>query len=660
MKSSIAVAVAVAVAAALGGCDKKQETGNKVTVSSEPTAKDPIVDEDYRFKLAWPGSGWKILRERDIRRVSPDAVAGLTNDKVWGAVIVEQAPGMELDAFGKLIIDQLAVEQRAEVRRERVKYAGVDAIDFAVDGLVQGAPVRFTGRVFLNGGWAYQVLAWSLRSNADDAAFRTVFDAFSILPGEVVGRASVAGARDADGVGWRVRGGLFESAVAGVRARAPAGWNVVTGDELAKLDPGADLGLVSSSPEAYLMVVVERAPGLTRDAYRQRRLDGMEVDQVPGPVRARFLGADVELQRLRAREHPIDYLFTVEQRGDRMIQLLAWYAGGLRAQAEPGVLTAMAAIDALDEAAVAALDRELAAAPDTQNAVGPDFALRRGRFRHFGLGLEWTRPDGYWRVSVGQAAREQNALALLYAEEPRRGLHMMLVSGPMSAPPFTVTERHPAMLAGLPGEAIVGESGADAGVVAGLAWHVTAAPRGADHLQLWVWGFAADMRARAAEVAALAGRLASQPMVAVEFREPYRDHRLGFQVSGLDDWTRSDDTPPDLAPLGTVVTWKRGRAMMFVIGLCGVSDATDEDWFADFMQQTFIDKLGLAGATAQPADQASIGGRSARHVRSESLHGRADMYLISRDETLYGVLAVDEEGGGDADRTARSAFTLLD
>lgn len=79
------------------------------------------------------------MRERDASRLVPEAVAGgLRDNSVFGVVIVEAAPAVPLDGYADLLIDLLPLEGKVTEKRERVKFAGTDAVRFVVTGAVGG------------------------------------------------------------------------------------------------------------------------------------------------------------------------------------------------------------------------------------------------------------------------------------------------------------------------------------------------------------------------------------------------------------------------------------------------------------------------------------------------------------------------------------------
>ena len=118
----------------------------KVTPTSTDDATAPLVDEDFRFRLAWPGEGWKVLHERDARRLNGDAVAGLLHKQVMTIVIVESLPGLEREAFTQLVIDNLAfTDKQSSVEVRTVD--GHDESRILVTGTQDGRVTTVRGRL---------------------------------------------------------------------------------------------------------------------------------------------------------------------------------------------------------------------------------------------------------------------------------------------------------------------------------------------------------------------------------------------------------------------------------------------------------------------------------------------------------------------------------
>src|SRR4051812_1269489 len=101
------VGLVLAIVAIGGACkDKTEGDPTKVTVESKDDATEPLVDDNYRFKITWPGKGWKLMRAHDASKMLNDAIAGATyEESLFGGVIVEATPGLKLDAYVDLLVD---------------------------------------------------------------------------------------------------------------------------------------------------------------------------------------------------------------------------------------------------------------------------------------------------------------------------------------------------------------------------------------------------------------------------------------------------------------------------------------------------------------------------------------------------------------------------
>ena len=82
-----------------------------------------VTDEDYRFRISPPGAGWRVLDETQVKRVLPDAVAGGMHDKgFFGVVIAEAAPGVDLEAMARMILDNMPLEMCTLLRPLRSQH----------------------------------------------------------------------------------------------------------------------------------------------------------------------------------------------------------------------------------------------------------------------------------------------------------------------------------------------------------------------------------------------------------------------------------------------------------------------------------------------------------------------------------------------------------
>ena len=663
------LAVVIAAVLVLGACKKREnEEARKVTTSSTDDATQAFVDEDYRFRIEWPGPGWKVLRERDARQLNGDAVAGLKRDAAHMIVIVEHAPDSELEPFAALIIENMMIEGK-QVEQEPARVGDTPAIRIDVTGTYNDAPVRYRGLVLLHQDHAYQVLAYTLGDH-DAEDLDVALDAFSLTPGTVRRRVATAEVEDRVGVGWRIASGVFESAASRVRVQPPAGWRLAIGAELDQMNTSAEVGMAGTEVDAYLVVIPDLVPGADRDGYVAARRAEAYAEATPlDAITATTLGRSVELSRARSEQGMVlELIHGVVFDRDRAYQVIGWYPASVRARAIPALETALAAIELLDDAALAALAAALADAPDPQVEVGAGYALRDGVYQDFTHGLRWRAPAGYWEILVGQAARAENADALLMATEGQSGLYAQLIVEPAAG--WDAAGFHRTIVDNLVGNglAVAGDGTARlAGEAArfteletrsggiDLRYRVTTAILGDVAIQAIVWSVAAAWPGDDA-VAAVAAAIERAPGDEIEEGPPYRDHRLGFAMSMPPGWTRRDNTPTAMRSLGSLQHWRSGMREILVIAIFAV-DQEDDDWMLDLLEQNVRESGAQLSKLPPRSETGTLAGLPARVVRWGKT---AEVRLIHRDRIFYGVIATDPRGGGDVATIAAEAFSLLD
>lgn len=645
------------------GCRKSQD--DKVTAGSTDSAVEPLVDEDYRFRIAWPGDGWKLMREHDVRQLVPDAMAGaFSQQQAWGAVIVERFPGAELDAMARLVIDSMPLEERVIEREERITFQGEQARRVTLTGRINDIHARYIVILLLHQDHVYQLIGWGPQDalSPDGAQLQPFFDAFSLLEGEVTGRDEATGVTDARGPGWRLQQGVFLSAVSRLRIAPPPGWRVAIGSELQRMNADAEVGLVARNPERYLIVIAEPMSSLDEQSILRMTRDNLSASfgssSEEAPVRLSVAGEERALSRLRGESPPMEFLYTVLHRAGIAYQVMAWYPTALGESAIGRVAEGLAAIELLDDEAAAAAQQELAAEPDHQNAVGADHALRRGLYRDFQGKWTWRKPAGFWRIQAGQAgqaARAVNADASLYAHEPAQGLHLMAIAEDASGTDLAsyVAAARGAMALNLgtaPSEPVPLRLGA----VDALAFDIRAATEplplhyrvvGAVHdgtaLQILLWGDAAHTKQHQATMAAAIDGFRFEPGLAPVTRDGsvYRDWQMGFAFElGPDAWETKDDTPAAIAGIARMITWRRGSDSMMVWSLYNPETERDSGWFFDFLEQRLREAFGKLTIGEPTRKDITVAGAPGRSLVWTSLSGRIHAYLVRRDQMTYALV----------------------
>ncbi|HAB12272.1 MAG TPA: hypothetical protein DCE47_11350, partial [Planctomycetaceae bacterium] len=275
---------------------------DKIELSS-PSAP-PYVDENYRFQLKVPGPKWKVLNAEEISATNGNAVAGMMNLGLGGVceIVVEEIGGTEVAGYAEAMRDQTAQlfsgSEGGPV--ETINFLGREAARFQVAGTHNGRLVRAIVIIFKHQGFAYQLVATGRQEKLSEsgAEAEPFFNAFSLTDGEVQPPVKSVVTRDQHGVGWRVKGGMFETAVYGLRVRAVRGWYPVVGPELSRLNNEAEVALKSQDGRYTVVVIPERGPTTEQDEFvaflkRQfaKRLVGtVELERVTIPIN----GEDVQ------------------------------------------------------------------------------------------------------------------------------------------------------------------------------------------------------------------------------------------------------------------------------------------------------------------------------------------------------------------------------
>ena len=636
----------------------------------------PLVNEDLRFKIVWPGEGWSLLDAREARGVVPDAVAGARGGKgVHGSVIVESLDPPDLEGVARQIAENVGVRDKKLGPFTKLSFAGEKAVRWSTTGTINGMTVRFEHTVFAHQRHLYQVLAFAAgnMASADGSDFRPFTDAFSLLPGPVRDKAESVKVADAAGVGWRLRGGVYESAAYGVRASPRPGWHVSVGSELARMNASAEFGLSRSSPQAFIVALAERAPAEPDRLSYSRGIVGRTVRAVNGTVLPKATKVEVGGVTVSMTEYttggalPLRYLHGILFQGREAIQLVGWSTAGEGEAGRAAILDGLGAIELLDDQARAQLRQELEGKPDPHSQVGPDFSFRRDVYRDFGRGFSFRR-SGLWRVTAGDRAKEHHEGAVLWLDEPAQGLLAFVTVAPTDAEPEAAHRQEaaarlfkpegptPAKIGGLPA---LRSSGVVQSDTVRLLWEVTTLVRADKLYTVHVWGLPADMSAARAEIDRMLAsfQFGGDHLEAPAAREGhYRDQRLGFSFHPPDGrWQSRDITPAGVAADMHMVGWTlSGREI--IVGALGINDQSP----GAALKGMEARMRTMIGEDVE-REAGTLGGQRCQKARGRKGLSRMEMYVLERDGIAYMlIVSAPIIGNGAFFEQAPSGFSFLD
>jgi len=621
---------------------------------------EPLVDLDYQFQLEPPGRGWKLLNEQEADRLVPNAVAGLLLSGVKGqgqyaVVVIERYPG-DLDAYMNLLDDTTALEGKKVEGRENLQFQGRPAIRTTMRGTFNGVKEIYQDLAFLNGGYGYQIVSWGLEGQLDAASLGAATRGFKLLDGPVRGRQRGNKVTAARGPGWEVEKGIYRSAAWGFELAPTANARLLLDAELKSIDSVAAVGIGTSQPEAYLLLLPERTIGVDARALTEKRMSqnvktiGLEPEA--GDITTTVDGEPLVLRRYRHKMQPIVCLQGALVRDDMALVVLGWSTKNARDEGsvEP-ITSSLAGFRYLDPEERQALAAKLAQLPDVQNAVGPDYSLRRGIYRDFASNLTWRMPPGAFELQVGPAARTTNPKTRVIIEEAGTGIGALLISqarGENDGPSYhdlatkgryATTKGRPArtrpleLAGGVPALTTIGDTTTvDLPMVEQI---VTWVDRHQAH-QLILWGPRPAAEQVLARLTQLVAGLEPGAIAAMKVDgQTYTDVRLGFSYRPPElpggPWTRVDDTPKEIARIVTAIEWKNSLYSIAIFGLCDESRQTEEG---------FIAKLAgkRSRLSTSKIDTDTLDGISGKRLAPDLYSPAEQIVAIRRDRTFFGLV----------------------
>lgn len=620
--------------------------GTKVTPDSTYSAKEPLLHEGLRFKLAVPGPKWKVLHAEDSQQFEPDSVAGAVSSEGWFATIrVERLPGLSLDEAEELLDDGLSgVVVEAH---DTVEFAGLPARKKAYVVHVEGVPFRYARVTFLREGYLYTLLAWGNEGTTEASDLQPFFDAFSLTAGEIAGLAPpVRPVADTRGTTWQVTDGVFESALSGLRVSPPGGWHIIVGPELTAAAPNAEVMLAHPQSSAFISVTAERARA--EDASAVATFIHTSAAETLGP------GTPAEDAEIGGKRFSVTHyrragialgIGALEHDG-ALLQVSSWYPKGLQEEASEHVTQALSSFSWMpsEERLVLAdkLSQWRGAAELRRITSGARYF--NGLFVDFDHELQWSAPDGLFDVEIGDRAREAAETAVLVAQAPLEGITMQLEVIPGGAADLKAT--HASVVAGYSdrkdSEKTLGRrtlSITTGTVLMGAPYTARAVSfaHGDDAVRISAWGPKSQDTALRLEELTGGVLPMGKPSRTAVYRGRFHNYHHGFSVM-QPAGEPNDAPPPGRETTGLqFVRWTSPGKEFAVTSVPTPGISADEAWLTRFIEQHLREQVASRNISGQPASapfnlEGAVGRRLdyGNAVLIAAAYGPA-LYLISID-----------------------------
>ena len=626
-----------------------------------PVLQEELINEAYSFKITPDKDTRAILTREQVVGTNPDALAGIQQGNgLWAFIIAEYAPNQDLDSFIELIAtslaDNVAAENPIYGEVQQVEHRGLPARAQVMELSLNELALRYRLFVYAKDDYVFQIFAWGEEALTSERHLAEITERFDVLPTPVTGSRGRMQLNDADGVGWRQREGVFESALIGVRLEPKGPWRVVVGPELNQVSDTADVGLIVSEPDTYCTVTVYEGIDPSDESLVANCNRAWAEDREAEPI-----GDAIEMGVLGTKVSLLPYAFNVgiSMRflhgcvvvGNSLFEIDAWSVEATADEAFKALPEALAGLSLLEDKERSNLEAELLRSMDPEFALGEGFALREGTYTDYLHGFSVTKPKEFWHFRAGAEARASGDAVRLAAHKLESDLLVFIEAAPSNG----VDQKTAHATSLVEGWGLF-DSADDIPPVR----EVEIGGRSFTTTELWfpggdrddfvtlrvmtavVDGKRYELAARSDEagvgayegsLAALWGSVSFDVPAAIDVdSKRYRDAWIGFELrSPGDGWKGSKvDAPASLKTRSSGYLWKSGRKSFVVIG-CGLGEGENIDGLLTPM----LDHLVRDAGGKRTEESGSFQGEPVNFVKTKGLFSRGLFMILKRNGRFF-------------------------
>jgi hypothetical protein len=553
-----------------------------------------LKDLDYGFELKRPSAKWVFLKEADIGKLNPNAVAGLYHaNRIFTAIVAEEASGITLEDYAKLIMETISIENKKIEYEKKDTFNKINVYRFKATGEIDGVKFTYVITIYPKDNFYFQVISWWLtdfiRKEPKDIV--QIHFSFGFTPGVKPKIREVKGPEKDSGAGWRINGPVYINAIHGFKFKLPGkGWRFMGGVELKETDPDATLGIVHEGNGLYVTVITERVGAMTEKEYEKIVLAGFEKENQPKAHKKnkiRVLGKELTqhvFEEISMGTLVMDYLYVINTNNGIGYQITAWWQHCKQKAVLSSLSGLYAGFSWLGKEEKKALCEEMIKLADIQRSVVLGECFRNRTYRNFPFGFSMTLPKGFWIHTIGTDARQQNEDASLLLENMEYGLFSTLIFE--ESEEFDAVKYHEVVL-----EAMSPPKGTKTEIIKSnkleirstrlnsnedgqvFTYHIITASIGKKHFQLVMYGLEGNMeRTKALEMEIIKSiRFQKAPIkeTAVLADGSFVDYKLGFKITPLDDtWKIKGMTPEPIKGIGSIISVESKKiGLIYVVSI---------------------------------------------------------------------------------------------
>ncbi len=636
---------------------QKPELGQVLT-------EDRLIDKDYRFELLRPDRSWRILGQKEIRQLVPDAIAGLTliRGKGHGMIMrvkVHPLYGASLEHSVNMVVSGFGSKDVEILSRKPGKLRGRDCVELVVRRQMDGMTQRYKVWILTRDGYVFLLLVQgSERWMADGKTFAKIPSAIRFLDGEIHPRIGSSRIADTHGIGWRIRDNVYASAASGLRVRPATGWRLIVGQEALWHCPGEDIGILLPGQDLLVSVRSEALPSGAEPAWLESA-SSLPSQDLPLPageriLRLRCLGGARTFHVIdHHKPRPYRSYETVWVHGGRGWSVYIRQEGLDPPDVRKKIESVLDGISQLNKAEIEELGHDLHGLRDLENSVGPEESLRGGTYREFQHGLIWKKPKmGFWTASCGTKVQDLQPGCRLSALELTSGVAFLLCVEPGEDKDLgTLHATRVGYTSKLLVDVKTGETrtwelqghAARTTILDGTLenqayrYRVTSILIGKNHVSLITSALRGNHMNAEKVVIAVERSLATDGAFQATQRtkDGYIDLRSGFGIRALPKEARIKDiTPTEIRSAASWALIDSGKVQLEIRALTG---GMTNETLVGYLIGNARDSTFFEAISGTPESQSAITflGLPAIRLRWKNWHGESEVIVVRRDSTSY-------------------------